>query len=229
MSGERKSQARFNHDVARIVGWTLLAGGAAFFVGGSMHPKQDPPGVSVKEHLRVMFEDPGWYPAHALMLVGIALIAVALVALARSRSLAGAPRTHAALVVAAVAAAAAAPAMLLHLVAAADADAIAAGGSTTLTDVQNVVETVMAPAFGFSIAALAIAGAVTGTLGDRISAAFGTIGGIGYGLAGGTFLFTDALNALFPAATGIAVWAMAAGVGLLRRRRSTARLREQAA
>lgn len=211
------------------MGWTLLAGGAAFFAGGPMHPKQDPPGVTVKEHLRVMFEDPGWYPSHALLAIGIALIAVALVTLARHRSLARAPRAHAALVVAAVAAVAAAPAMLLHLVAAADADAIAAGGSTTLTDVQVIVETVAAPAFGFSIAALAIAGALTGTLGDRISAGFATIGGIGYGLAGGTLLLTDALNGLFPAAAGIAVWAMAAGVGLLLRQRSTARLREQAA
>lgn len=229
MSPEPKSQGRANPEVGSAVGWTLLAGGAAFFAGGPFHPKQDPPGVSVKEHLRVMFEDPGWYPGHALMLVGVGLIAVALVALARSRSLTGAPRTHAALVVAAVAAAAAAPAMLLHLLAATDADAIATGGSTTLTDVQNVVETVMAPAFGFSIAALAIAGGVTGTLGDRISAAFGAIGGIGYGLAGGTFLFTDALNPLFPAATGIAVWAIAAGVRLLWRRRAATHLREQAA
>jgi hypothetical protein len=45
------------------IGWGLVIGGALFFVGGGMHPEQDPPDVTVKEHLHVMFEDSAWYPS----------------------------------------------------------------------------------------------------------------------------------------------------------------------
>lgn len=206
-----------------LIGWGLLTGGAFFLAGGPMHPKQDPPGVSVKEHLRVMFEDPAWYPSHVVLLVGMALIAASLVALARGRSLAGVPHAHAVTVIAAVAASLAAPGMLLHLVAAAEADAIAAHQSTQITDVQVIVEAITVPAFGFSIAALAVIGAATRTLGNPMTAVLGVVGGVGYGLAGATFLFTDRLNFLFPAASGIALWTIVAGVGLLLRpgRRAT--------
>jgi hypothetical protein len=202
-----------------LVGWGLLIGGAFFLAGGPMHPKEDPPGVSVKEHMRIMFEDPAWYPSHAVLLVGMALIAASLVALARGRSLSGVPRAHAVAVIAAVAASLAAPGMLLHLVSALEADAIATQHSTPITDVEVIVETITVPAFGFSIAALAVIGAMTRTLGNLVTAVPGVIGGVGYGLASATFLFTDRLDFLFPAATGIALWTIAAGIGLLLRRR----------
>lgn len=123
-----------------LVGWGLLIGGAFFLAGGPMHPKEDPPGVSVKEHLQVMFEDPAWYPSHIVLLIGMALIAASLVALARGRSLSGVPRAHLAAVIATVAASLAVPGMLLHLVAATDADAIAVHQSTPITDVQVIVD-----------------------------------------------------------------------------------------
>lgn len=198
----------------------LLLGGAFFLAGGPMHPKEDPPGVSVQEHLRIMYDDPLWYPSHAVLLVGMVLIAASLVALARGRSFAGSGRAHVATVVAAVAASVAAAVMLLHLVAAIEADAIAAGDSTPLSDVLVIVETIAVPAFGVSIAALAVIGATTRTLGSPATAVFGVVGGVGYALAGATFLFTDALNFLFPTAAGIALWTLAAGIGLLRRRRA---------
>ncbi len=203
-----------------LVAWGLLIGGTLFLVGGPMHPKEDPPGVSVKEHLRVMFENPSWYPSHAVLLVGMAIIAGSLIALARGRGLADVPRAHAMTVIAAVAASLAAPGMLLHLISASDAEAIAAQASTPITDLQVIVETITVPAFGFTIAALAVIGAATRTLGNPITAVLGVGGGVGYGLAGATFLFTDRLNFLFPAATGIALWTIAAGVGLLLRRRT---------
>src|SRR5687767_10321594 len=83
-----------------LIGWGLLAGGACFFVGGSMHPKQDPPGVSVKEHLHAMYEDPAWYPAHVIVLVGVVLIAAALIVVVRTGMLRDTPRAHLAAVVA---------------------------------------------------------------------------------------------------------------------------------
>ncbi len=205
-----------------LVAWGLVAGGVLFFAGGPLHPHEDPPGVGVKEHLRVMFEDPAWYPSHALLLVGTVLIAVSLVALVRGGSLSGVPRVHTVAVVAAAAAVLAAPATLLHLVAAVDADRIAAGRSTPLSDVQVVVETITVPVFGFAMAALAAVGAHTRTLGNRLTAVLGVLGGVGYGLAGATFLFTDALDPLFPAAAGIALWTVAAGVGILLRQRAVA-------
>jgi hypothetical protein len=206
-----------------LVGWGLVVGGAVFFAGGPLHPKEDPPGVSVKEHLRIMFEDPNWYLAHAILLVGTVLIAAALVGLVRGRSLTGVPRVHRAAVVAAVTSCVAAAGTVLHLVAAVDAQRIAEGRSTPITDVQVIVETVSVPAFGFSIAVLAVVGALTRTLGNAVTAVPGVLGGVGYGLAGATFLLTDRLDGLFPTAAGIAVWAFAAGVGLLLRRRAPRR------
>jgi hypothetical protein len=196
-----------------LVAWGLVAGGALFFAGGPLHPHEDPPGVSVKEHLRIMFEDPNWYPSHLLLLAGMVLIAAALVALARTR----ADRT---LTVAAVAAVLGAAGMALHLAAAVDADAIAAGGSTPVVDVQVVVETITVPFFGLAMAALAVVGARTRTLGNAVVAVAGVLGGLGYALAGATFLLTDRFDGLFPAAAGIALWTLAAGIRRVLRRQA---------
>ena len=180
----------------------LIVGGMLFFVAGGMHPSDDPPGLSLKGHLLLLYEDPGWYPSHALLLAGMALIAASLIALVRGRTLAALSVVSA----------------LLHLVSAADADRIAAGASTPLTDVSLGVETLVIPAYGLAIAALAVLGAATHTLGNWIAAVVGIIGGLAYALAAGTALFTDALNFLFPAAAGIAVWAILVGIGILRSR-----------
>jgi hypothetical protein len=206
-----------------LVGWLLLAGGVLYFVGGSMHPKEDPPGVSLKQHLLVMYEDPAWYPAHAVFFVGMVLLAAALVTLVRGGSLRPVRHAHALAVVAAVTSTLAAAGSLLHLVSGSDAHRIAAGHSTPITDVQVIVETVTVPAFGASIAALAVVGAMTGTIGNWVAAVLGVIGGVAYALAGGTFLLTDRLNFLFPVSSAIALWALVAGIGLLLRGRAARR------
>ncbi len=205
-----------------LVGWLLVAGGVFFLGGGQMHPREDLPGASMTEQLQVMYEDPAWYPAHVLLLIGTALIAAALVALVRGRSLASTPPAHLAAVVAAIATSLAVPGMLLHLVAASDADRISHHQSTPITDVHLILEPITVPAFSFSIAALALIGAATHTLGNWWIAALGIVGGIGYGLAGATFWFTHAFDVLFPLAVGIALWAIVVGIGLLRRRASRA-------
>jgi hypothetical protein len=194
----------------------LIAGGMLFFVAGGMHPSDDPPGLSLKEHLLILYQDPSWYPSHALLLAGMALIAASLIGLVRGRTLAARPRVHAVAKLAAITAALSVVSALLHLVSAADADRIAAGAATPLTDASLGVETVVIPAFGLAVAALAALGAATHTLGNWIAAVLGITGGIAYALAAGTALFTDALNFLFPAAAGIAVWAILVGAGLLR-------------
>ncbi|MEO8328829.1 MAG: hypothetical protein ABI586_02380 [Candidatus Nanopelagicales bacterium] len=203
-----------------IVAWGLLAGGVTFFVGGSMHPKEDPTGVTAKEHLRIMYEDPAWYPAHSLLVVGMVLIAAALIMLVRGPTLSGSSRAVMVGKVAAVTAVFGAAGTLLHLIAAIDSDRIAAHQATPITDVMGVAETLTVPAFGLGIAALAVVGASTRTLGNWLIAVPGVIGGIGYGLAGGTILFTDRLDFLFPAASGIGIWTAAAGIWLLVKSRS---------
>lgn len=207
--------------VPTMAGWLLVAGGILYFVGGSMHPKEDPEGVTLKEHLRVMYEDPAWYPAHTIFLVGMVLLAAALIVLVRSGSLPGTRSAHTAAVVAAYATTAAAAGSLLHLVSGSEADRIASGASTPLTDVLMVAETIYAPAFGLSIAALAAVGAMTRTLGNWVAAALGVIGGLAYALAGGTFLLTDAFDPLFPVSSAVALWAVIVGVAALRRGRGS--------
>jgi hypothetical protein len=214
-----------SRDVARrtgpLVGAGLIAGGVLFSVGGGMHPKEDPPDVTLYEHMRIMFGNPDWYPSHALLLAGTVLIAAALLVLVRGGSLAGVPRAQAAATAAAVGAAVAVPGMLLHLVAAVEAGAIGAGPPTPIADAQVVVETLTAPLFGLGVAWFAVVGAPTRTVGNVVTAVPGVVGGVAYALAGATILITDALDGLSPLAAGIAVWAAAAGVGLLLRRRAT--------
>ena len=220
MSTQQMTEPEVRSRPTSLVGWGLLAGGVIFFVGGSMHPKEDPPGVTVKEHLLSMYVDPLWYPAHALLLLGTALIAAALVVLVRARILAAVPRAHTVGTVAAVAAVLGTLETLLHLVAAVDADRIADHDATPLTDILGVVETVAGPVFGFSIAALAVVGALTRTLGNRVTAVLGVVGGVAYGIATATILFTDKTDFLFPVSAGIGLWTVAAGIGLLLRSRS---------
>lgn len=202
------------------VGLGLLAGGASYFAGGSMHPSDDPPGLSLEEHLLLLFQDPSWYSSHALLLVAMVLIAAALGALAHSGALAGVVRAHKVAGVAAAAAVVASLDMVLHLVVATEANRIETGLSTPLTDVHVVAETITVPLFGLSIAALAVVGARTRTLGNPVTAVLGVIGGVAYALAGATFLFTDVLNFLFPMSSGIALWAIGGGAGLLLRSRA---------
>ncbi|MGH9137862.1 MAG: hypothetical protein ACRD0G_12555 [Acidimicrobiales bacterium] len=204
-----------------LVAWGLLAGGVIFFVGGAMHPEEDPPDVTVKEHLRVMYEDGNWWASHTLQFVGLALIAAALVLLVRSGALAHIRRAHTAAIVGATTVAAGAAETFLHLISATDADRIAAGSSTPLTNTLIPVETIVLPIMVAGVAWLAIIGARTGTIGNRAAAVVAVVGGIPFALAGATFAFTDALDALFPFGGYVGVWAVVTGVGLLRHTRTT--------
>lgn len=62
---------------------------------------------------------------------------------------------------------------------------------------------------------------LTRTVGNWVTAALGVVGGMAYGLAGGTFLFTDRLDFLFPFSSAIGLWAIATGIWLLLRSRAT--------
>jgi hypothetical protein len=198
-----------------------MAGGIIYFLGGSLHPREDVEGVGVKERVLPMFRDDAWYPSHTLLLAGTGLIAVVLVLVALRRPFAG--RAHTALVAAAVASVLATLGTTLHLVMASEADHIAAHGSTPLTDLNTVVETVTAPAFGLTVAALAIIGAATRTFGNRAAAVLAVVGGVAYALASATFAFTDVLDPLFPVASLFGPWAVITAISLLRRPARSAR------
>lgn len=221
MSRSIQSEERVRARSHPIVAWALLAGGAIFFVGGAMHPKEDPPGVSLKEHLRVMYTDGNWYRGHALLFVGMALMAAALITLVRSGALNRVRTTHIAGVAAAITTSLGAAAAFLHLIMATEADRIADGLSTPLTNLNVVVETIVTPAFGLSIAAFAVLGARTASIGNRTAAGLAIVGGTAWALAGATFSFTEALNPLFPLAGLIGLWAIVTAYSRLRRTRTT--------
>jgi hypothetical protein len=201
--------------------WTLAVGGVLFLIGGALHPTEDLPGASMAQQLRAMYQEPIWYPAHGTMFVGMVLVTVALFALVRDARVAGVARVRTMTRIAAVTSALATVGALIHVVAATDTDRI--GQSDTLPPLSAlhlILDTVSVPLFSFSIAALAIVGALTRTLGNWVIAVPGVVGGIGYGLAGGTAAYTPVFDPLFPTALGVALWLTAAGVALLVRRRT---------
>jgi hypothetical protein len=130
--------------------------------------------------------------------------------------------------IAATGAALASVALLLHLLAANEADRLAVGGDAPITDTLLVVDTIAIPVFGLGIAALALVGALTRTVGNVVVAIPGVVGGVGYALAAGTILISDHLDGLFPTAIGIALWAAAVGVQVLLGRRATATVADAA-
>ncbi|MEO6512667.1 MAG: hypothetical protein ABIO16_16830 [Nocardioides sp.] len=208
-------QSRVRVRTSALAVWSLVGGGIAFFAGGAMHPKEDPPGITGKEHLHVMFQDPLWYPAHAVLLLGMLLMTVGLVRLVRDANYAGTP-VGTALRLAAVASALGTGDMVLHLLAKLQDGAVAAGDTALLVDAHLVIESITVPLFGLAITWLAVTGARGRAFGNWFIAAFAVVGGVTYAVAAGTIGFTEALDALFPFAGLIGVWAVATGLWLRR-------------
>jgi hypothetical protein len=203
--------------------WSLVVGGVLFLIGGALHPNEDLPDISMAQQLRAMYEDGAWYPAHGAMFLGMILITVALYGLWRDSAITDVPLARKTTIVTVLASALATVGALLHLVAATDSNRIGTGDDMPLlSGAYLVLETISVPLFAFAVAALAVVGALTRTLGNWLTAVFGVVGGVGYGLAGGTAAFTPVFDFLFPTALGIALWTIAAGIGLLVRGRSAA-------
>ena len=205
--------------IPALVPWALIAGGALFFVGGAMHPEEDPPDVTLKEHLRVMYEDGNWYASHTLQFIGVALVAAALVALARSGALASSRQAQRA----GSGRRRRRGRVGVRLVPAPDrrhrgrpASPPTAARRSPMRSI--VVETITVPVFCLGLVLLAVVGLRTGHVGNRTAAACALVGGVAYAVAGATFAFTDALDPLFPLASFIGVWAVVTGVSLHRRR-----------
>ncbi|GAA3239942.1 hypothetical protein GCM10017691_41550 [Pseudonocardia petroleophila] len=193
----------------------LIAGGTAFFAGGPLHPAGSDGGDKT-EQLHSMLVDAAWYPAHLVSLLGFVCVAAGLLALRRDPTLR--ERLGRLLPVSAVVAVVAALGAVVHLFAATQAAELERGVTTPLVGAFMGVETVVNPAWGLMIAALAVVGGLTRSLGNRIVLALGLIGGLAFAVATATIAVVDTFDPLFPVAGLAGVWLVATGVvGLSRR------------
>lgn len=194
----------------------LIAGGAAFFTSGPLHPTGSDQGDKT-DQLHSMLVDSAWYPAHLVALVGFACVAAGLLALRRDPVI----RDHLGrlLPISAAVAVVAVLGAVIHLFAATQAAAIEHSGTTPpLIAAFMGVETIINPAWGLTIAALAVTGGLTQALGNRVVLALGLLGGLAFAVATATIAFIDTFDPLFPVAGLAGVWLIATGVvGLTRR------------
>ena len=201
----------------RLAGACFAFGGVAFFAGGAMHPGDSGTGSKVAQ-LHEMLIDEKWYPSHALLLVAMVSVAVAVLRIRRRGDLTGAMAavTRVVSVIAVVAAAG----MILHVLSALGADGIADGEQTLVYRLLALHETCIAAPWALSIAALAVAGGLSRTLGNPVTLALGLVGGLAHALAAATIAYTDRFDWLFPIGSLIGVWAVVVGLMVLLRRRS---------
>jgi hypothetical protein len=193
----------------------LIVGGIAFFVYGPLHPAGDSHGDKT-EQLHSMLVDAMWYPAHVVGLLAFAAVAAGLLKIGRSTSLPG-PVARATRIVGLISVAMTLG-QVVHMFAASQASGIADGGTTPLVALFMGVETLVNPVWALAIAALAVIGGLSRTVGNRIVMPLGLIGGLAFALANATIAFTDTFDALFPVAGLIGIWVIAVGViGLVRR------------
>ena len=79
----------------------------------------------------------------------------------------------------------------------------------------------MQASWALAIAALAVLGGLTRTVGNRLTIPFGLIGGVAFAVASATIPFTDTFDPLFKIGSLIAVWAILTGVISIRRQTRT--------
>ena len=193
----------------------LIAGGAAFFASGPLHPTGSDEGDKT-EQLHSMLVDSAWYPAHLVGLLGFACVAAGLLALRRDPAIRD--RLGGLLTVSVVVAIVATLGGVIHLFAATQAAEIEHGDTTPLVAAFMGVETIINPAWGLMIAALAVVGGLTRALGNRIVLPLGLLGGLAFAVATATIAFVDTFDPLFPVAGLAGVWLIATGiVGLTRK------------
>lgn len=199
----------------RTAGVLLVLGGIAFLAGGATHPGDSGSGSKVSQ-LHEMLIDSMWYPSHALLLISMACFAGAIITLRRGgRFEAGMAKLTGVISVVAVVATLG---MTLHLFAATGAHGIEHGDKTLRYHLQTWIETILDPAWGLAIVALAVAGGLTRTLGNRATLPFGLVGGLAFALASATIAFTDRFDGLFPVASLLGIWAVVVGLMEFRRK-----------
>jgi hypothetical protein len=209
----------------RLTSWYLAAGGVLFLAGVALHPHEHVAGGTIDEQFHAMFSDSRWYPAHVLLLAGLALMAGALVGLARNVP-SGWPRRS--IRFAAFSAVVGTAAMVLHLFAKLDDAHIVSGENTPLLFAHAGVETLTVPLVGIAFALLAFTGGRTRALGNPVTASLAVVGGLGYALAGATAPFISTFTPLFDLVGLVGVWAAVVGGMQALRRHDTPALHEMA-
>ena len=187
----------------------LIFGGIAFFASGPLHPKGSDEGDKT-EQLHSMLVDSAWYPAHLVGLLGFSCVAAGLMALGSSPD--RRDRLGRLLTVAIVVAVIGVLGAVIHLFAATQAAEIEDDSTTPLVAAFMGVETVVNPVWGLMIAALAVAGGLTRTLGNRVVLPFGLLGGLAFAVATATIAYVDTFDPLFPVAGLAGLWLVAVGV-----------------
>jgi hypothetical protein len=199
----------------------LILGGVAFFASGPLHPKGSDEGDKT-EQLHSMLVDSAWYPAHLVGLLGFACVAAGLIGLGRDPVLR--KQMGRLLTVSVGVALIGVLGSVVHLFAATQAAEIEDGRTTPLVAAFMGVETVVNPAWGLMIAALAVAGGLTRTLGNRVVLALGLLGGLAIAVATATIAYVDTFDPLFPVAGLAGLWLIAVGViGMIRKSAPTLR------
>jgi hypothetical protein len=193
----------------------LIVGGLAFFASGPLHPQGADEGDKT-EQLHSMLVDQAWYPAHLIALLGFACVTAGLIALGRDPVLRD--RLGRLLTVSVCVALTGALGAVVHLFAATQAAEIEDGSTTPLVVAFIGVEALVNPMWGLMIAALAVAGGLTRTLGNRVVLALGLLGGLAFTVATATIAFVDTFDPLFPIAGLAGLWLVAVGVvGMVRK------------
>ena len=187
----------------------LIGGGVAFFASGPLHPRGSDEGDKT-EQLHSMLVDSAWYPAHLVGLLGFACVAAGLIGLGHDTVLRN--RLGRLLTGSIGVAMIGVLGSVVHLFAATQAAEIEDGSTTPLVAAFMGVETIVNPAWGLMIAALAVAGGLTRTLGNRVVLGLGVAGGLAFAVATATIAYVDTFDPLFPVAGLAGLWLVAVGV-----------------
>ncbi len=205
----------------------LAAAGLFMAAGGMLHPQADQE-AGYEQALAGMFGASAWTLSHGLVLAGFVLLAVSAAALVHDLGRGWSRAARAAGWAVVAAAGLAAVESVPHLLASSEADALVGGEATPLTDLHAVLQTVSTPAFGLSVAALALISARGRLLSNgRVAAAVAVLGGLAFALAGPLMALTEdpAFSPLFAGSAGLAVWFVLAGARTARRLRGQVTVR----
>ncbi len=158
----------------------LVGAAVAFNVGGALHPNDGGAGNKVAQ-LHDMLLQGAWWPSHLGLLASFGLFTVGFLRLARRAELA--PATRRIVRVMALVSLLTTAAMVPHLFAPLGADSIADGKSSALSMFMAVDETLVNAPWALGVALLAAVGGITGSLGNRVTAVVGMVGGASFAMA----------------------------------------------
>jgi len=197
--------------------WALIVGAVALFIGGMLHPEEDP-ALSGHAAQAAWLGDPLWVPSHSLILLSSILFTLGLAGLLRAHPQLP-PAARRAGWVAVAGAALSVVENVPHLAAASESDAAAAGHTTPFLSAHMALALLAFPLFGFAVAALAV---LSGRhLTHPLLAIAPVIGGICWGLGPWAVgpLGLEGLDVLFIIGMLMTLWFAAVGAGGLTRAR----------